>query len=63
MRMNKIIKFIEFSWLIIASISFFEILNNWEINREKSYFFGIISIIAIFMFFLRKNQRKHNSQN
>ena len=42
-KIKKIIRLIEFAWLIVASIACFEIISNWENNRNKSYLFGIIS--------------------
>ncbi len=61
--MKKIIKFIEIAWLTIACISVFEIYNNWNLDRNKSYWYGFIALLAIFMYFFRKWQRKKINSN
>ena len=50
-------------WLVIACVSIFETYNSWASNREKSYWYGFIAILAIIMHFVRKWQRKKKKYN
>ena len=63
MKMKNFIKLIEIAWLVIACISMFETYNNWVNNRNKSYWYGFIAVVAIVMYFFRKWQRKKIESN
>ncbi|MDB4083324.1 hypothetical protein OAD50_05980 [Vicingaceae bacterium] len=56
--MIKVIKFIEKAWMVIA-IATFLIAIYWAIQNsiyDALYFFGF-SVIAIFLFIMRRKQR------
>jgi hypothetical protein len=54
--MNKIWKFFEYGYLLIAIVFAFETFLN--LGSDKVYFFGLFSIIALGMFFFRRHFRK-----
>ncbi len=55
---RKSIKIVEWIWLIISILSLETILSQWDENREKAYIFVIFFLLGIFMFRLRRTQRK-----
>tara|TARA_B100001057_G_C22647947_1_gene870897 strand:+ start:647 stop:883 length:237 start_codon:yes stop_codon:yes gene_type:complete len=55
---RKSIKIVEWIWLIISVLSLETILSQWDENREKAYIFVIFFLLGIFMFRLRRTQRK-----
>ena len=65
--MNKIWKFFQYGYLIVAIICFIEGLIRWNSERERAYiFFGFSFFITLVFFFKRKFRKKvqeRNSQN
>ena len=65
--MNKLWKFFQYGYLIIAIICFIEGFLRWNSNREKAYLFFGFSIFIILVFFFkrhfRKKVEKRNNQN
>ena len=55
---RKSIKIVEWIWLIISILSLETILSQWDENRQKAYIFVIFFLLGIFMFRLRRTQRK-----
>jgi hypothetical protein len=55
---RKSIKIVEWIWLIISILSLETIISQWDENREKAYIFVIFFLLGIFMFRLRRTQRK-----
>ncbi len=55
--MERYLKFIEYIWLIVAAISFFEIFNLWSTDTTRASFFIISFVVAVAMFLLRRKQR------
>ena len=55
---RKSIKVVEWIWLIISILSLETILSQWGENRQKAYCFVIFFLLGIFMFRLRRIQRK-----
>tara|TARA_B110000263_G_C15306786_1_gene510841 strand:- start:2647 stop:2853 length:207 start_codon:yes stop_codon:yes gene_type:complete len=53
----KYYKVSEGIYIVIAAVSLFEIINLWNINREKSYFFCGFAFLSISMFFFRRYYR------
>jgi len=56
--MSKIYKFIEAGYLIIAIFLMVETFLNWNTEPQKAYLYLAFSLLAIFMFFFKKNFRK-----
>tara|TARA_B100000767_G_scaffold274167_1_gene306334 strand:+ start:5100 stop:5288 length:189 start_codon:yes stop_codon:yes gene_type:complete len=59
----KLYKISEFLYVVIAAISFFEVITLWDIQRDKAYLFIGFTVLSIFMFlFRRKYRKKFNSR-
>lgn len=56
--MNRIAKIFEIGYLFVALIFAYETFARWNTEREKSYIFLAMCVLAIFMFFFRRNMRK-----
>lgn len=54
--MNKIWKFFEYGYLIIAVVFIVETFLN--LGNDKVYFFALFSVLALGMFFFRRHFRK-----
>ena len=55
---RKSLKAVEWVWLVISILSLETIFSQWDENREKAYIFVIFFLLGIFMFKLRRTQRK-----
>jgi hypothetical protein len=55
---NKIYRLFEYAYLGMAALSIFIVVNNWTENRNRAYLFAFFTLIAIFMFFFKRNFRK-----
>ncbi|MBU79485.1 MAG: hypothetical protein CMD29_05105 [Flavobacteriales bacterium] len=53
----------EILYWVIALISFFQIFQNWNLNRNKAYIFIFFAILSIFMALFRRYFRNKYSQN
>ncbi|MGJ8746044.1 hypothetical protein [Polaribacter sp.] len=64
--MNKIWKFFQYGYLIIAIICLVEAIIRWNTDRNRAYIFLGFSIFITLVFFLkryfRKKVEKRNSQ-
>ena len=56
--LSEVYRFFEYAYLIIAVFFTYEAINNWEANRERAYLFLFFVVVAIFMFFFKRNFRK-----
>ncbi|MCC6721364.1 MAG: hypothetical protein IT243_04125 [Bacteroidia bacterium] len=59
-------RFIEIMWLAIAAISIVEMIvgyNQKGISSQHFQLFGLVFVVAVFMYFLRKRQRKNIDSN
>ncbi len=56
--MNKIWKFLQYGYLIIAVIFFIEGIVRFNTEREKSYMWFGFSIFITFVFFFKRHFRK-----
>lgn len=71
--MNRIWKFFQYGYLMVAFICLVETVVNWNTNRGRAYFFLGFAIFIILVFFFkrhfrkkfedRKNQNNQNNQN
>jgi membrane protein implicated in regulation of membrane protease activity len=65
--MNRIWKFFQYGYLIIAIICVVEALLRWSTDRNRAYLFlgFAIFIVVIFLFkrHFRKKVEKRNNQN
>jgi uncharacterized membrane protein len=53
----------EILYWVIATISSYQVIQNWSFNRQKSYIFIFFSIISIFMAIFRRYFRKKYSNS
>ena len=56
--MQKLWKFFEYGYLIIAVVFIVETVIHWYVDRERAYLFLLFSGIAIFVYFFRRRFRK-----
>jgi L-asparagine transporter-like permease len=65
--MNRIWKFFQYGYLIIAIICVVEALLRWSTDRNRAYLFlgFAVFIVVIFLFkrHFRKKVEKRNNQN
>ena len=62
--MKRYYKFIEYAYLIIAVFLMVETLLNWKTEPQKAYLYLAFTLLAIFMYFFKKNFRKRmNNRN
>ncbi len=55
---TKIYRLFEYAYILMAVLSIYIVITNWEVDRNKSYLFAFFTIVAIFMFFFKRNFRK-----
>lgn len=55
---NKIYRFFEYAYILMAALSMYVVIINWEQDRNRSYLFAFFAIVAIFMFFFKRKFRK-----
>ncbi len=56
--LNKVYRFFEYAYLIIAAFFAYEAVMNWQSQPFRAYLFLFFVVIAIFMFFFKRNFRK-----
>ncbi|TXD51616.1 hypothetical protein ES044_11310 [Polaribacter sp. IC066] len=65
--MNKLWKFFQYGYLMVAFICVIEGIVRWNSDRERSYFFLAFAILITSVFFFkrhfRKKVEKRNNQN
>ena len=55
--MGFMLRVVEWGWLVVASLSLYEVVVRWGTFDDKFYIFAASLAIALFMFFLRRNNR------
>lgn len=56
--LTKVYRFFEYAYLIIAAFFAYEAINNWNDAPNRAYLFIFFVVVAIFMFFFKRNFRK-----
>ena len=57
--MNKtIFKLSEIAYAIMAILSVYVIITNWNTNRDKANLFILFLVVSIFMLFFKRRFRK-----
>lgn len=59
---NKIYRLFEYAYIGMAAFSIYITVNNWEDNRNRAYLFAFFTVVAIFMYFFKRNFRKKMEQ-
>tara|TARA_B110000858_G_scaffold3535_1_gene4177 strand:+ start:55433 stop:55669 length:237 start_codon:yes stop_codon:yes gene_type:complete len=55
---RRSLKTVEWVWLVIAILSLETVFSQWNEDRQRAYMFIIFTFLGIFMFCLRRVQRK-----
>jgi len=53
----------EIIYWIIALMSIFQIIQNWDFNKQKAYIFIFFAVVSVFMAFFRRYFRNKYSKN
>lgn len=56
--MLKVYKILEIGYLIIAIVFSINAVTTYTHNKNKALIMGVFAIMAIFMFFFKRNFRK-----
>lgn len=56
--MTKIYRFFEYAYLVFAAFFAFEAFQKWNEEPSQAYLFLFFVVLAIFMFFFKRNFRK-----
>ncbi len=56
--LSKVYRFFEYAYIIFAAFFAYEAVNKWNTERNQAYLFIFIAVVAIFMFFFKRNFRK-----
>lgn len=54
----KLLKIFQYAYLVFAVLFLYDAINNWSIDRNRSYMSLVFFGLAVFMFFFRKKFRK-----
>ncbi|UAB82424.1 hypothetical protein INR76_06600 [Marixanthomonas sp. SCSIO 43207] len=55
---KKIFRLFEYVYIVMAVFSLYLVWTNWSENRTRAYLFAFFAVVAIFMFFFKRNFRK-----
>ena len=55
---KKIYRLFEYAYIGMALFSIYLVITNWETDRNRAYLFAFFTVVAIFMFFFKRNFRK-----
>ena len=55
---KTIFKLFEYVYLVMAAFSIYLVWENWTDNRNRAYLFAFFAVVAIFMFFFKRNFRR-----
>ncbi len=55
---SKINRLFEYAYIVMAILSIYMAYTQWNEDRNKAYLFAFFTIVAIFMFFFKRNFRK-----
>jgi len=55
---TRIYRLFEYAYILMAILSIYIVVTNWDVDRNKAFLFAFFTIVAIFMFFFKRNFRK-----
>lgn len=55
---SKIYQLFEYFYLVMAAFSAYLVYENWTDNRNRAYLFLFFMVVAVFMFFFKRNFRR-----
>lgn len=56
--LNKVYRFFEYAYLVVALFFAFEAANNWNTEPNRAYLYIFFVAVAIGMFFFKRNFRR-----
>jgi uncharacterized membrane protein len=60
---NKLYILFEYLYLVMAALSVYVSFSSWGTDKNRAFLFMFFTIIAIFMFFFKRNFRKKIENN
>lgn len=61
--LTKAYRFFEYAYLAVALFFAFETFNHWNDDRSRAYLYLFFMVVAIGMFFFKRNFRKRMNQD
>lgn len=55
--MNRALKVVELAWIMVAVLSVYKSVGLWGTDDPWRFYFLGFTVLAIFMFYLRRRQR------
>jgi len=55
---TKVYKIFEYLYLVMALLSISVVYKAWPEDKNRAYLFAFFTVVAIFMFFFKRNFRK-----
>ncbi len=55
---NKLYLLFEYLYIVMALFSIYVTITAWEADRNRAYLFMFFAVVAVFMFFFKRNFRK-----
>lgn len=63
---TKINRLFEYLYIVMAVMSIYVVVTSWGVDRNRAYLFIVFTVVAVLMFFFKRNFRKklakHNKQ-
>jgi uncharacterized membrane protein len=54
----RLLKIFQYAYIVFAILFLYDAIQNWSIDRNRSYISLLFVVLAIFMFYFRKRFRK-----
>lgn len=55
---SKIYRLFEYVYVIMGVLALYVVISEWQTDRNRAYLFLFFAVVAIFMFFFKRNFRK-----
>ncbi|PHS68490.1 MAG: hypothetical protein COB12_01175 [Flavobacterium sp.] len=55
---TKLYLIFEYLYLVMAALSVYVVATSWSNDRNRAYLFAFFAVVAVFMFFFKRNFRK-----
>ena len=55
---TKINRLFEYLYIVMAAMSVYVVITSWTVDRNRAYLFIAFTIVAVLMFFFKRNFRK-----
>lgn len=54
----KLLKFLQYIYLFFVVLFSYDVITNWNTDRQRAYISLLFAVLALFMYFFRKKYRK-----